>query len=220
MSQRTNAGFNAPGFAVGAGDEVEGVPEAGAIALAASAANAPPAWFGPPFEPSVACSVFQPASIATSFSCLPLPTRRLRPFFFPPFAIGVGHPEKPLPDVRRADTRSRQIGGPDGISQVLQVSAYSSEPFAAILACNLLSKDDWRAALGDEAVKSGPEVSLVGMALAVSSARKRLTGTGAGPDGPVGGPAGKGKGERPAADAGEEVALLEADEVGCPNIDN
>jgi hypothetical protein len=31
------------------------------IAFAASAGNAPPAWFGPPFDPSVALGVFQPA---------------------------------------------------------------------------------------------------------------------------------------------------------------
>jgi hypothetical protein len=92
-------------------------------------------------------------------------------------ACGVGDPEKPLPDVRRADARSRQIGAPDGISQVLQVNAYSGEPFTPIFARNLLSKDDWRPALGDECVKSGPEVSFVGMALALSRARKRLTRT-------------------------------------------
>ena len=45
---------------------VEGVtqPLTG-IAPAASAGNAPPAWFGPPFDPSVALGVFQPATSAT-----------------------------------------------------------------------------------------------------------------------------------------------------------
>src|SRR5690606_30346224 len=47
------------------------------------------------------------------------------------FATGVGHPEKPLPDVRRADARSAQIGGPDGISHCFQVSSYSGEPFTS-----------------------------------------------------------------------------------------
>src|SRR5262245_13574370 len=89
---------------------------------------------------------------------------------------GVGHEPQSLPDVRRADARSAQIGGPDGIYQSLQVSSNSGEPLAAIRACNLLAKDHCRAALGDEAVKSGPEVSLVGMAAAQSRARKRLTG--------------------------------------------
>lgn len=79
--------------------------------------------------------------------------------------------------MRCARARSAQIGSPDGISCALQVSAYSGEPLAAILARNLFSKDDCRAALGDKRVKSGPEVSFVGMALALSRARKRLTWT-------------------------------------------
>jgi hypothetical protein len=108
--------------------------------------------------------------------------------------------------VRRAEARSAQIGGPAGISTSLQISPYSGEPFTPILARNLLSKDNWRAALGDECVKSGPEVSLVGMATPLSCARKRLTWTGAGPDGAT--PSCKVEGVVPAADAGEEVDTL------------
>jgi hypothetical protein len=67
-------------------------------------------------------------------------------------------------------------------------------------------------------VKSGPEVALVGMATPLSRARKRLTGTGAGPDGS--GPPGEVKGVVPAADAGEEVDTVVADKVARPNIDN
>jgi hypothetical protein len=133
---------------------------------------------------------------------------------------GVGHEPQSLPDMRRADARSRQIGGPAGISQSLQVSANSGEPLAAILARNLFAKDNWRRALGDEAVKSGPEVSLVGMAAQLSCARKRLTRAGAGPDGPVVGPSGEPKREAPAPDAGEEVALAVPAQVAGANIDN
>jgi hypothetical protein len=122
-------------------------------------------------------------------------------------ASGVGHPEQPLSDVRRADARSAQIGGPDGISDCFQVSTYSGEPFTSILARNLFSKDRCRAALGDEAVKSGPEVASIGMATSLSSARKRLTGTAAGPNFSVVWPAGKTERVGPSADAGEEVAL-------------
>lgn len=42
---------------------------------------------------------------------------------------GVGHPEQPLPDVRRADARSAQIGSPDGIAHRFQINSYSGEPF-------------------------------------------------------------------------------------------
>jgi hypothetical protein len=43
------------------------------------------------------------------------------------FVCGVGRPDRSepeaLPDVRGADARSRQIGGPDGISASLHRSA-------------------------------------------------------------------------------------------------
>ena len=107
----------------------------------------------------------------------------------------------------RADARSAQIGSPAGISQIFQVSAYSGEPFTSILARNLFSKDRCRPALGDERVKSGPQVSFVGMAFALSRARKRLTRTGASPDAAIIGPACKSERVGPAADARKEMAL-------------
>jgi hypothetical protein len=80
-------------------------------------------------------------------------------------ASGVGQPYsapvEPLADVRRADARSAQIGGPDGISQCFQVSAYSGEPSPSSLARNLLSNNDWREALGDKVVEEWPEVARV-----------------------------------------------------------
>jgi hypothetical protein len=112
-----------------------------------------------------------------------------------------------LPDVRRPDARSAQIGGPDGISQSFHVSAYSGEPFTSISACNLFSKHRCRFALGDERVKSGPQVPSIGMAFSLSSARKRLTGTATSPDGLVFRPTGESQCVRPSSDAGEEVAL-------------
>ncbi len=115
--------------------------------------------------------------------------------------------------MRRPDARSTQIGGPDCILIAFQVSAYSGEPFVAKRATNLFSKDNCRAALGDEAVKSGPEVSLIGMAFALSRARNRLTRTGAGPDGSSIGPAGEAQGVGPSADTGEEMALRVASDV-------
>jgi hypothetical protein len=67
-------------------------------------------------------------------------------------------------------------------------------------------------------VKSGPEVSFVGMATLLSCARKRLTGTGAGPHGAA--PSGKIEGVVPAPDAGKEVDALVSGKVVRPNIDN
>jgi hypothetical protein len=86
----------------------------------------------------------------------------------------VGHPVQPLPDVGSADARSAQIGGPNGKTQVFQVSTYSGEPFTSILARNLLSKDDWRLTLGDEPFESGPQVALVSNPLAFACRGERL----------------------------------------------
>ena len=162
MSQRLNRGFNAPRFAVEAGEPNAIDPERRRVCsdrgLPRDCSRRFCAYSSVPSSllKSRAPGVAQPAT---------------KP------VISARHPEEPLPNVRRADARSRQIGGPDGISQVLQVSAYSGEPFASILARNLLSKDRWRAADFDESVPSGPEVPLIGVSLVQTSARKRLTGT-------------------------------------------
>lgn len=52
--------------------------------------------------------------------------------------------------MRRADARSALIERPDGVSLAFQVSVYKVEPSEAVLARNLLAKDDARAALSDE----------------------------------------------------------------------
>jgi len=152
-------------------------------------------------------SVFRPVAALDGLGALSLS-----------WACGVGHPVQPLSNVRRADARSAQIGGPAGISCAFQVSTNSGEPLAPILSRNLLSKDRCRPALGDEAVKSGPEVSFVGMAFVLSCARNRLTRAGTSPDWFA--PAGEAKGKRPASDAGEEMALVVAGEVTCANVGN
>src|SRR6185503_5725797 len=133
---------------------------------------------------STAVGVGQPASDAAPSRSMPPVCLSVDLVLGPPDGVfGVGHPCKALPDMRRADARNRQIGKPAGISPVFQVSAYSGTPFKSIRARNLLSKECCRAALGDKAVKSGPEVSFVGMAFPLSSARKRLTRAGGSPDG-------------------------------------
>jgi hypothetical protein len=133
-------------------------------------------------------------------------------------ADAVGHPVQPLSPVGRADARSAQIGSPAGISQSFQVKANSGEPFTSILARNLLSKHRCRSPLGDEIVKSGPKVALVGVSLSLASARKRLTRTGAGPDSGNAFESGPPQGKRPSSDPGEEMALVESGKV-TPALD-
>jgi hypothetical protein len=159
---------------------------------AASCDSAPFAWFGPPFLPSVARGVFQPFS------------------------------DKPeaLTDVRGADARSAHICRPNGVARCFHVRLYSVEPAEAVLARNLLSKDDWRAALIDEHVKRGPEVALVGKSGLFSGGAEGLAGAGAGPDGPVVGPSCETEGVGPDADTGEEVALRVTREVARSHVPN
>ncbi len=135
---------------------------------------------------------------------------------------GVGHgaPVKALPEMRCADPRSAQIGGPNGISQTFQVKAYSGEPVKPGAARNLLSKDDCRAALRDEAAHFGPEMSLVVSPAALSGNAERLAGAGTGPDGRIVGDAGKSKGEGPAPNTREEVSLAVSHKVIWTDIDD
>jgi hypothetical protein len=127
--------------------------------------------------------------------------------------VGVGHPKQSLSDVRRADARSAQIGRPCGVSRFFQVSANKVEPTEAVLARNLFSKDNWRAALLDKSVELWPKVAFIGEPSSFSCGAKRLAGTRPGPNSAVVWPACEAKGQPPSPDTGEEMALIVADEV-------
>jgi hypothetical protein len=129
------------------------------------------------------------------------------PVSFQSRVVGVTHPPQSLSDVRGADARSAQIGSPCGVARSFQVSLYKVEPAEAVLARNLLSKDNWRAALCNEPEELWPEVSGVGKAGSLSGCAKRLAGAASGPDWAVVGPPGEAQGVAPDADPGEEVAL-------------
>jgi len=125
--------------------------------------------------------------------------------------LGVVQPDsppiEPLPDVGSADARSAQIGGPDPIAHPFKVIAYSGEPAAAIVRRNLLAKDDWRAAVLNEAAHFWPEVSLVGSPCSFAGAGEGLAWRGSGPNRSICWPSGQLESERPSTDAGEEVGL-------------
>jgi hypothetical protein len=118
---------------------------------------------------SVAVGVPHPAKFAADCRFNP-PSLPLVPAPVLLFAHGVGQPDevKPLSNVRRTDARSAQIGGPDCISQCFHFSSYTGEPVPAVSTRNLLSKDDWRAALADEVAEHWPQVSLVCSAFSLS----------------------------------------------------
>ena len=128
--------------------------------------------------------------------------------------VGDSHEPQPLTDVRGADARSAQIRRPDGVIRTFHVRRNNVEPLDPIRACNLFSKDDWRVTLLDEAEPVRPEVPFVGDALSFSGCAKGLTGATSGPNGSIICPTGEPKRVRPPADAGEEVALLVAAQIG------
>jgi hypothetical protein len=146
------------------------------------------------------------------------------PLSFQSLVVVVTQPlsNKPeaLADVRGADARSAQISRPKGVARCFHVRLYSVEPSEAVLARNLLSKHNWRTALGDEAIELGPEVTLVGKSCSLSGGAEGLAGAGAGPDGPLVGPSSETEGMGPDADTGEEVALGVAVEVRSSHVPN
>ena len=70
--------------------------------------------------------------------------------------LAVGHPVKPLPDVRCADASSAQIRRRSGVTCVFQVNENTVEPRESSSSGNLFTKDDWRAALADEPEERRP----------------------------------------------------------------
>jgi hypothetical protein len=180
-----------------------------------------------PPDPSDAAGVGQPAISACAGSAgLPQPfvlpsatSRALRATFVPHFSLdvsltlGVCHPVEAVSDVRSTDARSRERDRPDPVSHGFQVSLYKVDPRVCVLARNLLSKDDCRAALLDEPEPGWPKVPLVIKPCAFACRAERLAWTGAGPDGAVVGPSCASKRTAPDTDAREKMALSVRPEV-------
>jgi hypothetical protein len=59
------------------------------------------------------------------------------------------------------EARSAQIARPEGVARCFQVSRYKIEPPEPVLARNLLSKHDCRAALVNELVPVRPQVAFI-----------------------------------------------------------
>ena len=145
------------------GDPAIGV---GHPAIAASADNAPPAWFGPPLLPSVARGVFQVANwqiwLSDTVAFVPFERRPVglqslaicppSPLLF----VGVGQPVESVADVRSPDARRRKRDRPEGVTQGFHVSLYKVDPYISVFAANLLTKDDDRVSLSNEMEPCGP----------------------------------------------------------------
>jgi hypothetical protein len=84
----------------------------------------------------------------------------------------------------------------------------------------LLSKDDWRAALGDERKPARPQVALVIGRLPFAGGREGLAGAGACPNRSVIRESGESEGERPARNACKKMALGVSPEIVGPYVKN
>jgi hypothetical protein len=121
-----------------------------------------------------------------------------------------------LPDVERADARTRETDRPDGVVFSFQVIAKTIEPSISNRCFNLFTKDDWRAALADELIPRRPKIAGIVPASLGAGRREGLTGAASGPDFAVIRPSGESEREAPSPDAGEEMALSESSNiVGC-----
>jgi hypothetical protein len=116
----------------------------------------------PSLEPSLwsrVVGVGHPHNITKSFRSFDRSGFSAR-FAWPPpvpsLLCAVGHPIKPLSDMRCAEARSADIECPDGVTRSFQVCRYKVEPTEAVFACNLLAKDEARSALLNEPVERGP----------------------------------------------------------------
>ena len=210
MSQRECAGFNWPRLAVEAGEPVDIcprtclssecvfwlIPEPCPSAACGDAQPLKNTWSSSRLRRSSARSglpVECPASVERGVAQPLNNTESVKFDRRPPMwcicpvqcspsrCAGVGHPPQPLPDMRRADARSAEIGGPDGIAHSFQVSAYTGEPRPSKLRRNLLASDACRAALRDEAEELGPEVAGVGSSLLLAGGAERLARTASSP---------------------------------------
>lgn len=132
-----------------------------------------------------------PASHATRPSSEFSGTFAWNPPSFQSRVVGVGHPVVPVPDVRRTDARRRERDTPEGVTQGFQVSVYKVDPIVDSFACNLLSNDDCRLALGDEVVEGGPQVPLISEPCSCTSRAERLARAAPRPYWSVVGPASK-----------------------------
>ena len=172
--------------------------------------------FGPPL------GVFGVGQLASATVLRPLSVfpASLYPFWAGVPAIGVGHEPQSLSDVRRPDAASWQYGRPAGVAFAFHVSENNVEPAPSNCRFNLLSKDCWRAPLRDERKPRRPQVAFVIACLARAGGRERLAGTTSCPNRSIIGPTGLTEGDRPAADACEEMGLAVAPEIVGPHVND
>jgi hypothetical protein len=226
MSQQTNAGFNAPGFSVGAPQPHTVRPSSPFVSTLPQ--NAPSLWSREVGVGHIAAVNF--AAMSRFSPPIPLPgyfsystafrACQLSQVSPPPLMRGVGHKPQSISAMGRIDGTSRDNGRPAGVADAFQVRMHSVEPILANRCRNLLSHDDRGPAGTDEAEEDGPEVAVVLFARAFAGDGEGLAGARSGPERPIVSPTGEPGGKRPSTDPGEEVALGVFSEIVWSDIGN
>jgi hypothetical protein len=106
------------------------------------------------------------------------------------------------------------------VTRRFHVSLYKVEPSESVRTRNLLSKDwytFWFSVL-DEMKEGGPKVPLNSKPNSFACRAERLTRAGTGPDGTMVGPSSEAEGERPDAEACEEMTLGESQKFSWLDI--
>lgn len=155
-------------------------------------------------------------SAARDFDCCEFPCSR----YLCSLLVGVGHNPESVTSVGRIDGTSRDNGRPAGVADGFHVSKHSVEPVLANRCRNLFSHPDSGPSGTEQAKLVGPQVPLVVVSEPLSCRAERLARTAASPELAVVRPASKSSCKGPSADAGEEVALGESDEVFGMDIDD
>jgi len=127
--------------------------------------------------------------------------------------VQVGNEVQPLPDVGRTRAVCSQYRLRNGVLFRFHVSTNKVEPAMSNRCCNLLTKDDSRATLADEAMPLRPEVTRVCKPFPFTCAGEAWAGAGASPHGAVILPSCEPEGVGPNRDACEEMTLGVASEV-------
>jgi hypothetical protein len=129
-----------------------------------------------------------------------------------------GNPIEPVPNELRTDARSRERRTCEGITQSLQVRLNKVDPLLGSLACNLLSKDDWRAALSDKMEPGRPDMPLIVKPSSFTCRAERLARARTSPCADTWRPSGNLQGNGPARNPREEMETLKACEVSWLNV--
>ena len=133
-------------------------------------------------------------------------------------AASLGDDPETVAAMGRIDGTSRDNGRPAGVVDAFQVSKHSVEPILANRCRNLLSHEDSGPSGTGEAKQLGPQVPIVILGFALACDAERLARRGAVPQLAVVGPSCESGGERPSADAGEEMALGVTGKIGRCHI--